>query len=143
MSSSSCPLPGEVEGTAKPAVDVPPSSVEQTRMLRVKKATWSRYSHADQQSLRTLPAGRFMQGHLPGGKADDVTGTIAFPLGARTIAEASSCSPPHPSWSLSGVFSRKSGDLPSECLKPFWDPTQGQRDTNNVVGEGRGCFSEG
>lgn len=37
-----------------------------------------------------------MQGHLPGGKADDVTGTTAFPLGARIIAEASSCSPPPP-----------------------------------------------
>lgn len=75
------------------------------------------------------------------GKADDVTGTMAFPLGARTIAEASSC-PPSPS-PPSVVFSHKSGDLPSECLKPFWDPTLGQRDTKNVGGEGRGCFSEG
>lgn len=30
------------------------------------------------------------------GKADDVTGTMAFPLGARTIAEPSSCRSPPP-----------------------------------------------
>lgn len=122
MSSSSCPLPGEVEGMAKPAVDVPPSSVEQTRMLRVKKATWSRYSHADQQSLRTLLAGRFMQGHLPGGKADDVTGTTAFPLGARTIAEASSCPPPHllvPFWCIFSQIWGPSFRMPEAILGSY------------------------